>query len=101
MLKSVADVLALLSAAVFSIPAWYGNRSGHLLVKMDLKNLRLGEPEFQSQYDGLVKDLQQQRDGWKPWKAWCFWIGTLTAIVAAALVIYSGLNEHAPLSVHT
>jgi hypothetical protein len=100
-LKFVADILALFSAAAFSIPAWYGNRSGHLLVKMNLKSLRLGEPEFQTQYDGLVKELQEQRDGWKPWKAWSFYIGTAAGLLAAALVVWTSLHEQAPPSVHT
>ena len=101
MLKSVADVLALLSVAALSIPAWYANRYGYLLIKMKLKSLRLGAPEFQAQYDGLVQELQELRDGWKPWKGWCFYIGTAPGLLAAAILAWTTLHEHPPPSVHT
>ena len=100
-LKFVGDILALLSVVAFAVPAWFANRSGHRLAQIDLKGLRLGEPEFQTQYDELVRELQEQRDGWKPWKAWCFYIGTVAGLVAAALVIYAGLTEHAAPGGHT
>jgi hypothetical protein len=95
MLKSLGDILALLSALALAFPAWYANRYGHRLAKMNLGELQLGEPQFQSQYAKLVADLQEQRDGWKPWKAWCFYIGTLAGLIAAAILLGTGLTEHA------
>lgn len=92
-MKFLADALALLSAVALSIPAWYANRYGRLVFKMNLKNLRLGEPEFQAQYDELVRQMQELRDGWKPWKAWCFWIGTAAGVLAAAMLLWNGLYE--------
>jgi hypothetical protein len=92
-MKSLGDVLALLSALVLAFPAWYANRYGHRLAKMNLGELQLGEPQFQAQYSKLVADLQEQRDGWKPWKAGCFYVGTAAGIVAAIILLNAGLHE--------
>lgn len=67
---------------------------------MNLKKLHLGEPEFQAQYAEVVKQLQELRDGWKPWKAWCFYIGTAAGLVAAALLLWNGLYEPASTAAH-
>jgi len=96
-MKSLGDVLALLSAVAFFFPAWYANRFGHRLARINLNGLRLGEPEFESQYAELQKELQEQRDGWKPWKAWCFYIGTVAGVLAAVILLGTGLGEHASL----
>ena len=94
-MKTLGDVLALLSALAFAFPAGYANRCGRLLAKMNLGNLHLGEPEFQEEHAALSTELTELRDGWKPWKGWCFWVGTVTGVVALILVLVAGFSEPA------
>jgi hypothetical protein len=95
--KSLADVLIFVSAIILAIPAWYANRFGHRVARMDMGGLKYGEPEFQAKYDQVVTGLKKDRDDWKPWKGWCFYIGTVLGLLAAALAIYTGVTEHAAL----
>lgn len=95
MLKFLGDFLALAGLAIVAVPAWYANRFGHRLAKVDLDGVQFGAPEFQTKYDELIKKLKAERDDWKPWKGWCFWIGTATGLVGAAILLGADLTDHA------
>ena len=92
-MKSLADALVLISAIALAFPAWYFNRYAHLAAKSNLKNIELGEPEFQEEHKRILEELQTLRDEWRPWKAWCLHIGTVAGLLAAALTLWNGLHE--------
>jgi peptidoglycan/LPS O-acetylase OafA/YrhL len=93
-LKFLGDFLVIVSVVLLAFPAWYANRYGHRLARIDLDGLQLGAPEFQTNYTKLVEGLKEERDGWKAWKGWCFWVGTLAGVVAAVILLGTDLTEH-------
>ena len=92
-MKWLADLLALVSVACLSVPAWYINRYAHLAARATLTRIRLPDPELSQIHLDLLKELRTRRDGWKPWKAWFLHIGTAAGLLAAVLTLVHTLSE--------
>jgi len=91
--KLVADSLAFLSLCFLSVPAWHINHYARLAARVTLTRVELTDPVVKERHSALLKKLSDVRDGWKPWKAWCLHIGTVSGLLAALLTVIVSVSE--------
>jgi hypothetical protein len=98
--KLLADSFALLSLCFLSVPAWYINHYARLAARVTLTRVVLADAALKERHHALLEELATLRDGWKPWKAWCLHIGTVSGLLAGLLTLIVSAREATAPAVH-
>lgn len=94
MLPVWVDILTFASIALLAIPAFHINRYARRAAR--LSALRF-EPGFDVLSDIFMKaktELEEARDGWKPWKAQLLLWGTIAGALAALLSLVDHVHSY-------
>lgn len=96
LLPILVDVLTFASLVLLGVPAWHINHYAKLASRLAQLRLQLKFEPMAERHRQLKEKMNQLRDEWKPWKAWCLFAGTVAGAAAALFsLIDHWLTYHA------
>lgn len=88
------DILTFASIALLAIPAFHINRYARRAARLSALRFEPGFGVLSEVFVKAKRELEETRDGWKPWKAWLLMLGTIAGALAALLSLADHVHSY-------
>jgi hypothetical protein len=87
----VSDALGLLGVLLLAVPVFYASSYARLLARARRTRPRYEDPDVAADRAAAIRELEQIRDQWVPWKSYCLIAGTFLAGLSYLLPLLEAL----------